>query len=122
MSSPIAAAGFACQQKSHDATRHTRPRADDTPALLRFMAISLLCALRYALYLPLLWLRPIVAGLSHLLVPLLGVSGVAYGFIVGWTLRPSGLLLISSLTVMVVAYLYDLALALISPDDVTFYS
>ena len=121
MISPIAAAGFARQQKSHDATRPARTRADDASALLRFIAIGLLCALRYALYLPWLWLRPIVAGLAHLLVPLLGVTGVAYGFIVGWTLKPCGLLLISSFAVMVVAYLYDLALALISPDDVTFY-
>ena len=39
----------------------------------------------------------------------------------GWTLKPCGLLLISSFAVMVVAYLYDLALALISPNNITFY-
>ena len=74
--------------------------------------------LRHLLYLLLLWGRPLVLGITGLVVPATGLGGLAYGFITGWTSTPCLVLLATSFLTLVVAFLYDTFLLWVAPEDV----
>lgn len=91
---------------------------NSSPSFARRLAVGFLRMLQYCIYFPLLWLRPLVVGLAGFISPICLLAGLGYWFFVGWKWAPTGLLLLTSLVVMILAYVYDTILLFVSPDDI----